>query len=116
MADKRFCARIAVSVITLCLVIGLFCILDSFANQPCFKCCGSGIWHVDYKMPCSGKNCNYCVKCNGCGGSGQISDSAKRCEDCKGLGQVHKNSKKVCTSAGCKYCSPCKSCKTKGWK
>jgi len=115
MGNKRFCARITIAVITLCLVIGLFCIPNSFANQPCFKCCGSGIWHVDNKMPCSGKSCNYCVKCNGCGGTGQISDSAKRCEECKGLGQVHK-SKKVCTSAGCKYCSPCKPCNSKGWK
>jgi len=115
MTNSRFGSNITVFIITLCLVVGLFCIPDSFANQPCFKCCGTGIWHVDNKMPCSGKSCNYCIKCNGCGGSGQISDSSKRCESCKGLGQVHKSSKKVCIGAGCNYCSSCKSCKTKGW-
>jgi hypothetical protein len=99
MENKKLCARIGVSIITLCLIIGLFYIPYSFANQPCFKCCGSGIWHVDNKMPCSGKS----------------SDSSKRCESCKGLGQVHKSSKKVCIGAGCNYCSSCKSCKTKGW-
>ncbi len=115
MRNKRFNTKMAAYVITWCLVIGLFCIPATFASQQCFKCCGSGVWHVDNKMPCSGKGCNYCVKCNGCGGSGQISDSAIRCETCKGLGQVHKKSKKECTSAGCNYCSPCKTCNTKGW-
>jgi DnaJ-class molecular chaperone len=100
MINSRLGSKITVSVITLCLTIGLLCISDSFASQPCFKYCGSGIWHVDNKMPCSGKSCNYCIKCNGCGGSGQIPDSAKRCEVCKGLGQVHKNSKKVVSMQG----------------
>ena len=115
MTNSRFGSSITVFIITLCLVVGLFCISDSFASQPCFKCCGSGIWHVDNKVPCDEKSCNYCIKCNGCGGSGQISDSAKRCEACKGLGQVHKNSEKFCIGAGCNDCSSCKSCKTKGW-
>lgn len=115
MWNKRFETRMVVCVIVWCLVLGLICIPATFASQPCFKCCGSKIWHVDNKIPCSGKGCNYCVKCNGCNGSGQIPDAAKRCNKCKGLGQVHKNSKKVCTSAGCKYCSPYKVCKTKGW-
>lgn len=114
MEKKKPCVRIGVSVIVLCLVVGLFCIPDSFASQPCFKCSGSGIWHVDNKVPCDENSCNYCIKCNGCGGSGQISDFAKRCEACNGLGQVHKNSESVCIGAGCGDCSSCKSCKTKG--
>ncbi|MDR4507640.1 MAG: hypothetical protein MRJ65_05285 [Candidatus Brocadiaceae bacterium] len=84
------------------------------AGQRCFKCCGSGIWHVDNKIPCSGEKCRYCIKCNGCGGSGQISDTAERCNKCNGLGQIH-SGRKMCTRAGCAGCSSCKSCNTKGW-
>lgn len=63
MWDKRFgIRRMTTYVITWCLVIGLFCIPATSASQQCFKCCGSGVWHVDNKMPCSGKGCNYCVK------------------------------------------------------
>lgn len=111
---KRFTTNMFFYVVTCCLVIGLFYIPSSFASQRCFKCCGSGVWHTDNKIPCSGKVCSYCIKCNGCGGSGQIPDSAKRCESCKGLGQVH-SGKKACTGAGCSGCTPCKACDTKGW-
>lgn len=111
---KRFTLTMLAGIVTFCLVIGLFCIPSAFASQRCFKCCGSGVWHTDNKIPCSGKGCNYCIKCNGCGGSGQISDSAKRCGYCKGLGQVH-SGKKACTGAGCNGCTPCKTCNTKGW-
>ncbi|HHT9130758.1 MAG TPA: hypothetical protein ACFYEC_07840 [Candidatus Brocadiaceae bacterium] len=111
---KKFITKIVVYAVTCCLVIVLAYIPSILAGQRCFKCCGSGVWHTDNKIPCSGKGCSYCVKCNGCGGSGQIPDTAKRCESCKGLGQVH-NSKKTCTGAGCSGCTPCKTCTTKGW-
>ena len=115
MRTKRFRLKMLVYLITWsCLFTGLFCISTAEASQRCFKCCGSGVWHTDNKIPCNGKSCSYCIKCNGCGGSGQISDSAKRCEDCRGLGQIH-NSKKACTGAGCSYCTPCKACNSKGW-
>ncbi|MHC4270154.1 MAG: hypothetical protein ACYSWS_12250 [Planctomycetota bacterium] len=116
MSNKKYIISVNICALILCLIVGLFGVSDVFANQPCFKCCGSGIWHIDNKMRCSGKSCKYCVKCNGCNGSGQISDHAKRCKECKGLGQIHTKGKKVCTGAGCKYCSPCKECKTMGWK
>src|SRR5574341_7523 len=111
---KEFKVNILVYVVTWCLLIGMSYIPPVLASQQCFKCCGSGVWHTDNKIPCSGKGCSYCVKCNGCGGSGRIPDSAKRCETCKGLGQVKKK-KKVCTGAGCNGCTPCKTCDNKGW-
>ena len=111
---KSFKIKMLIFAVTWCLCIGLLYIPAALASQMCFKCCGSGVWHTDSKIPCSGKGCNYCVKCNGCGGSGQIPDSAKRCEVCKGLGQIH-SGKKVCTGAGCSGCTPCKTCDTKGW-
>ena len=112
MGNKKF--KVIICITILYLIVGLFYIPSALASQRCFKCCGSGEWHTDSKIPCSGKGCSYCIKCNGCNGSGQISESAKRCETCKGLGQVH-NSKKVCTGAGCSNCTPCKACNLKGW-
>ncbi|MCF6156543.1 MAG: hypothetical protein E3K36_15175 [Candidatus Brocadia sp.] len=112
--EKKFTLKMLAGIVTFCLVIGLICIPFALASQMCFKCCGSGVWHTDNKIPCSGKGCNYCIKCNSCGGSGKIPDSAKRCGSCKGLGQVH-SGKKACTGAGCSSCAPCKTCDTKGW-
>lgn len=101
---------ITVFTIACCLAVGLFFSSSVLANQRYFKCCGSGVWHTDNKIPDSSKGCNYCIKCNGCGGSGQIPDIAKRCDTCKGSGLVHVN-KRVCNGAGCSSCAPCKSCR-----
>ena len=40
------------------LSVGLLFSSSVLANQRCFKCRGSGVWHTDNKIPYSGKVCN----------------------------------------------------------
>eukprot|EP01006_Ploeotia_vitrea_P010920 TRINITY_DN28885_c0_g1_i1.p1 TRINITY_DN28885_c0_g1~~TRINITY_DN28885_c0_g1_i1.p1 ORF type:complete len:214 (-),score=34.43 TRINITY_DN28885_c0_g1_i1:66-707(-) len=81
-------------------------------NQ-CFRCGGHCVVH-DTQLPHEPKDCEYCVTCTACSGTGTRPVMTQRCPECEGAGIVHMSTM-THQGPGCLFCESCPSCRGNGW-